>query len=115
MIRGSLPFVFAMVALIGLLMAFPDVVLWLPRYVMGFELAAMPPDPFSSWSQFPPITLAVRASGQPRRSIAAVRLGKSPIVRMPSGLMIGPKSTSLRPVPLVVGDPAEEFLARSPA
>jgi C4-dicarboxylate transporter DctM subunit len=34
-IRGSLPFVFAMVALIGLLMAFPDVALWLPRYVMG--------------------------------------------------------------------------------
>jgi C4-dicarboxylate transporter DctM subunit len=34
-IRGSLPFVFAMVALIGLLMAFPDIALWLPRYVMG--------------------------------------------------------------------------------
>jgi C4-dicarboxylate transporter, DctM subunit len=34
-IRGSLPFVFAMVALIVLLMAFPDVALWLPRYVMG--------------------------------------------------------------------------------
>lgn len=34
-IRGSLPFVFAMVALIGLLMAFPEVALWLPRYVMG--------------------------------------------------------------------------------
>jgi len=34
-IRGALPFVFAMVALIGLLMAFPDVALWLPRYVMG--------------------------------------------------------------------------------
>ena len=34
-IRGALPFVFAMVALIGLLMAFPDIALWLPRYVMG--------------------------------------------------------------------------------
>jgi tripartite ATP-independent transporter DctM subunit len=34
-IRGSLPFVFAMVALIGLLMAFPEVALWLPRYFMG--------------------------------------------------------------------------------
>ena len=34
-IRGSLPFVFAMVALIGLLMAFPDIALWLPRYVLG--------------------------------------------------------------------------------
>ena len=34
-IRGALPFVFAMVALIGLLMAFPDVALWLPKYVMG--------------------------------------------------------------------------------
>jgi C4-dicarboxylate transporter, DctM subunit len=34
-IRGSLPFVFAMVALIGLLMAAPDIALWLPRYVMG--------------------------------------------------------------------------------
>ena len=34
-IRGSLPFVFAMIALIGVLMAFPDVALWLPRYVMG--------------------------------------------------------------------------------
>jgi len=34
-IRGSLPFVFAMVALIGMLMVFPDLALWLPRYVMG--------------------------------------------------------------------------------
>jgi tripartite ATP-independent transporter DctM subunit len=34
-IRGALPFVLAMVSLIGLLMAFPDIALWLPRYVMG--------------------------------------------------------------------------------
>jgi tripartite ATP-independent transporter DctM subunit len=34
-IRGALPFVFAMVALIGLLMAYPDIALWLPRYIMG--------------------------------------------------------------------------------
>ena len=34
-IRGSLPFVFAMVALIGLLMALPDLALWLPRQIMG--------------------------------------------------------------------------------
>jgi tripartite ATP-independent transporter DctM subunit len=34
-IGGALPFVFAMVALIGLLMAFPDIALWLPRYIMG--------------------------------------------------------------------------------
>jgi C4-dicarboxylate transporter, DctM subunit len=34
-IRGALPFVLAMVVLIGLLMAAPDVALWLPRYVMG--------------------------------------------------------------------------------
>jgi tripartite ATP-independent transporter DctM subunit len=34
-IRGSLPFVLAMIVLIGLLMAYPDVALWLPRYVMG--------------------------------------------------------------------------------
>ena len=34
-IRGSLPFVGAMIALIALLMAAPDIALWLPRYVMG--------------------------------------------------------------------------------
>ncbi|HEY5830447.1 MAG TPA: TRAP transporter large permease, partial [Hyphomicrobiaceae bacterium] len=34
-IRGSLPFVFAMLVLIALLMVYPDVALWLPRYVMG--------------------------------------------------------------------------------
>ena len=34
-IRGSLPFVFAMLALIALLMAAPDIALWLPRYFMG--------------------------------------------------------------------------------
>ena len=34
-IRGALPFVFAMIALIALLMAVPDVALWLPRYFMG--------------------------------------------------------------------------------
>ena len=34
-IRGSFPFVGAMIVLIGLLMAAPDIALWLPRYVMG--------------------------------------------------------------------------------
>jgi tripartite ATP-independent transporter DctM subunit len=34
-IRGALPFVLAMVAMIVLLMAQPDLALWLPRYVMG--------------------------------------------------------------------------------
>ena len=34
-ISGALPFVIAMVVLIVLLMAFPDLALWLPRYVMG--------------------------------------------------------------------------------
>ena len=34
-IAGSLPFVGAMIALIGLLMAVPDIALWLPRFVMG--------------------------------------------------------------------------------
>jgi tripartite ATP-independent transporter DctM subunit len=34
-IWGALPFVGAMMALIGLLMAFPDVALWLPNLVMG--------------------------------------------------------------------------------
>jgi tripartite ATP-independent transporter DctM subunit len=34
-IRGALPFVGAMVALIFILMAWPDIALWLPRYVMG--------------------------------------------------------------------------------
>ncbi len=34
-IRGSIPFVAAMIALIALLMAVPDIALWLPRIVMG--------------------------------------------------------------------------------
>jgi TRAP-type C4-dicarboxylate transport system permease large subunit len=34
-ISGALPFVLAMLTLIGLLMTFPDIALWLPRYVMG--------------------------------------------------------------------------------
>jgi tripartite ATP-independent transporter DctM subunit len=34
-IRGSLAFVFAMIVLIALLMAFPNIALWLPRYFMG--------------------------------------------------------------------------------
>ena len=34
-IRGSFPFVIAMLALIALLMAAPDIALWLPRYFMG--------------------------------------------------------------------------------
>lgn len=34
-IRGSLPFVFAMLVLIALLMVWPDLALWLPRYFMG--------------------------------------------------------------------------------
>jgi tripartite ATP-independent transporter DctM subunit len=34
-ISGALPFVLAMLTLIGLLMTLPDIALWLPRYVMG--------------------------------------------------------------------------------
>jgi TRAP-type C4-dicarboxylate transport system permease large subunit len=34
-IRGALPFVGAMMVLIFLLMAFPQIALWLPDYVMG--------------------------------------------------------------------------------
>src|SRR5688500_12443516 len=34
-IRGSIPFVGAMIVLIALLMAAPDIALWLPRFVMG--------------------------------------------------------------------------------
>jgi C4-dicarboxylate transporter DctM subunit len=34
-IRGSLPFVVAMIVLIAMLMAVPDIALWLPRYFMG--------------------------------------------------------------------------------
>jgi C4-dicarboxylate transporter DctM subunit len=34
-IWGALPFVFAMLALVGLLMAFPEMALWLPTLVMG--------------------------------------------------------------------------------
>ena len=34
-IRGALPFVLAMIGLIGLLMIYPDVALWLPNWVMG--------------------------------------------------------------------------------
>jgi TRAP-type C4-dicarboxylate transport system permease large subunit len=34
-IWGAVPFVAAMMAMIGLLMAFPDLALWLPNYVMG--------------------------------------------------------------------------------
>ena len=34
-IRGALPFVFAMIALIALLIVAPGVALWLPRYFMG--------------------------------------------------------------------------------
>jgi C4-dicarboxylate transporter DctM subunit len=34
-IWGALPFVWAMFVLVGLLMAFPDLALWLPRLVMG--------------------------------------------------------------------------------
>ena len=34
-IWGALPFVFAMLALVGLLMAFPALALWLPKVVMG--------------------------------------------------------------------------------
>jgi C4-dicarboxylate transporter DctM subunit len=34
-IWGALPFVFAMLALVGLLMAFPGLALWLPKVVMG--------------------------------------------------------------------------------
>lgn len=34
-IRGALPFVGAMIVLVALLMAVPDVAMWLPRFVMG--------------------------------------------------------------------------------
>lgn len=34
-IRGSIPFVAAMMMLIALLMAFPDLALWLPNWVYG--------------------------------------------------------------------------------
>ena len=34
-IRGALPFVFAMIALVALLMVAPGVALWMPRYFMG--------------------------------------------------------------------------------
>ena len=34
-IRGSIPFVAAMILLVGLLMAVPDIAMWLPRFVMG--------------------------------------------------------------------------------
>ena len=34
-IWGAIPFVFAMLALVGLLMAFPGLALWLPKVVMG--------------------------------------------------------------------------------
>ncbi len=34
-IRGSLPFVLAMLALMGLLLAFPQLALWLPQRIMG--------------------------------------------------------------------------------
>ena len=34
-IRGSLPFVLAMLALMGLLLAFPQLALWLPKKIMG--------------------------------------------------------------------------------
>ena len=34
-IWGALPFVFAMLSLVGLLMAFPALALWLPKVVMG--------------------------------------------------------------------------------
>ncbi len=34
-IRGALPFVAAMIVLIALLMAVPDLAMWLPRFVMG--------------------------------------------------------------------------------
>jgi len=33
--RGALPFVVGMVARVGLVMAYPQAVLWLPNYVMG--------------------------------------------------------------------------------
>jgi C4-dicarboxylate transporter DctM subunit len=34
-IRGSIPFVAAMIVLVALLMAVPDLAMWLPRFVMG--------------------------------------------------------------------------------
>ena len=34
-IVGASPFVLSMFAMIGLLMVWPDIALWLPRFVMG--------------------------------------------------------------------------------
>jgi TRAP-type C4-dicarboxylate transport system permease large subunit len=34
-IWGALPFVFAMLGLVAMLMIWPDIALWLPRMVMG--------------------------------------------------------------------------------
>src|SRR5678815_432693 len=49
----------------------------------------------SSRTQFSPITFLMRGSDQPRFAIAAVRLGNSPMVRMPRGLTTSPNSVSL--------------------
>lgn len=47
-------------------------------------------------SQFSPITFSIRDEGQPRRIMQSVSAGVSPIVRMPSGLTIAPKSVRRR-------------------
>ena len=52
-------------------------------------------------SQFSPITLRIFASGQPACSIAAVKLGKSPMVRIPAGFNTSPSGPVTRhPYPL---------------
>src|SRR5581483_3846795 len=50
--------------------------------------------------QFAPRTLRMRGSDQLRLSMAAVRFGISPMVRIPSGFTTSPKSVSLRAYPL---------------
>ena len=47
-------------------------------------------------TQFSPMIFLMRVSLQPARSIAAVRFGNSPIVRMPSGFTTLPKFVNWR-------------------
>ena len=64
--------------------------------------AYSPQTPASRRNQFTPITLRIFASVQPARSIAAVRLGKSPIVRIPAGFTTSPSGPVIRhPYPFV--------------
>ena len=62
----------------------------------GAHAAYSPQIRASSASQLSPIIFRIRSSGQPSRTIAAVRFGNSPMVRMPSGFTISPNSVSRR-------------------